>query len=259
MNIRALIVDDEPLARQRLRLLARDERNLDIIGECGSGPEALASIHRDSPALVFLDVRMPEMDGFEMLAKLPRDVLPLVVFTTAYDRHAVRAFEAHALDYLLKPIMPERFLVAVGRVRAHLENQEAGSAARGLLDLLTARQGVPPASPAPQFLTRLTIKSDEKVVVVRTVDIDSIESAGNYVAVNAGKECHILRETLIALESQLDPEKFLRVSRNAIVNLDRVRELRSMFKGEHLIVLHDGKRLAMTRGLREVEQALRFG
>jgi two-component system, LytTR family, response regulator len=258
MKIRALIVDDEPLARQRIRLLARDEPDLELIGECTSGADALAAIERDSPDLIFLDVQMPEMDGFDLLQKLPRERLPVVVFTTAYDKHAVRAFEAHALDYLLKPFQPDRFKAAVARAHEHIANQQASSAARGLLDLLAARQSSPFAPTAAQCLTRLTIKNDDKVVVIKTTDIDSIESAGNYVAVNAGKESHILRETLNALEKQLDPEKFLRVSRSAIVNLDCVKELQPMFKGEHIIVLQNGKRLAMTRGLREVEQALKF-
>jgi len=259
MKIRALIVDDEPLARQRIRLLARDEPDLELIGECASAVDALTAIQRDSPDLLFLDVQMPEMDGFELLQKIPRERLPLVVFTTAFDKHAVRAFEAHALDYLLKPFQPDRFKAAVARAQEHLANQKASSAAHGLLDLLAARQAAPVAPVTAKFLTRLTIKSDDKVVVLRTVDIDSIESAGNYVAVNAGKESHILRESLSALEKQLDSEKFLRVSRGAIVNLDRVKELQPMFKGEHIIVLQNGKRLLMTRGLlRDVEQALKF-
>lgn len=259
MKIRALIVDDEPLARQRIRLLARDEPDLEIIGECDSGADALDAIERDSPDLLFLDVQMPEMDGFKLLQKLPRECLPVVIFITAYDKHAVRAFEAHALDYLLKPVQPERFKAAVARAHEHLTNRQASAAARGLLDLLAARQSSPAVPTSAQYLTRLTVKSDDKVVVIKTADIDSIESAGNYVSVNVGKESHILRETLNALEKQLDPEKFLRVSRSAIVNLDRVKELQPMFKGEHIIVLQNGKRLTMTRGLlREVEQALKF-
>ena len=259
MKIRALIVDDEPLARQRIRLLAHDEPDLEIIGECDSGADALTAIERDSPHLLFLDVQMPEMDGFELLQKLPHERLPTVIFITAYDKHAVRAFEAHALDFLLKPIQPERFKAAVTRAHEHLANQKASAAAQGLLDLLTARQNSPAVPATVQYLTRLTVKNDDKVVVIKTADIDSIESAGNYVAVNVGKESHILRETLNALEKQLDPERFLRVSRSAIVNLDRVKELQPMFKGEHIIVLQNGKRLTMTRGLlREVEQALKF-
>jgi two-component system, LytTR family, response regulator len=257
MKMRALIVDDEPLARQRIRLLARDEPDLQILGECADAADALAAIQRAPPDLLFLDVQMPEMDGFELLRKLPPERLPVVIFTTAYDKHAVRAFEIHALDYLLKPFQPERFKAAVNRARQHLANRQASSAAHGLLDLLATRQNSSP--PSTQYLTRLTAKTDDKVVVVKTSDIDSIESAGNYVAVNAGKQTHILRETLNSLEKQLDPEKFLRVSRSAIVNLDRVNELQPMFKGEHIIVLHNGKRLAMTRGLlRDLEQALKF-
>lgn len=272
MRIRALLVDDEPLARQRLRHLAGSESDLEVVGECADGLEAVGAIGRDVPDVVFLDVQMPEVDGFGVLERLPRNRLPLVVFTTAYDQHAVRAFEAHALDYLLKPIQPARFKAAVQRVRERLLERQAGETARGLLDLLAARQSptaasVPPAAPADAatpaaghpHLTRLTIRTQDKVVVVKTADIQSIESAGNYVAVHVGKESHILRETLSALETQLDPEKFLRISRAAIVNLDHVRELQPMFKGEHTVVLSNGQKLPMTRGLREVEQALKYG
>jgi two-component system LytT family response regulator len=258
MKIRALIVDDEPLARQRLRLLAQDEPDLECVGECSNGAEAIEAIRRNPPDLVFLDVQMPEMDGFAVLENIPRDRLPAIVFTTAFDKHAVRAFEIHALDYLLKPIEPNRFKAAVARVREHLRTQQTSSAAQGLLELLASRKGQV-APQATQYLTRLTIRNEDKVAVIKTADIDTIESAGNYVSVNVGKESHILRETLNALETQLDPESFLRVSRSAIINLDRVKELQPMFKGEHIIVLQNGKRLAMTRGLlREVEQALKF-
>src|SRR5262245_48409670 len=141
MNIRALIVDDEPLARKRIRLLAQDEPDLEFVGECSSGADAITAIERHPLDLIFLDVQMPEMDGFEVLEKIPRDRLPAIVFTTAFDKHAVRAFEIHALDYLLKPIEPERFKAAVARVREHLGNQRASSAARGLLDLIASRKG----------------------------------------------------------------------------------------------------------------------
>jgi len=181
MKIRALIVDDESLARQRIQLLARGEPDLEIIGECASGFDALAAITRDRPDVIFLDVQMPEMDGFELLQKLPGASLPLVIFTTAYDQHAVRAFETHAIDYLLKPFQSERFKTAITRTREHLANRQTCAAARGLLDLLATRQNVVPA--ATQYLTRLTIRTDDKVVVIKTADIDSIESAGNYVLI----------------------------------------------------------------------------
>jgi two-component system LytT family response regulator len=259
MKIRAFIVDDEPLARQRIRLLSQEVPDLEIKGEYASGKEALDPIKQLPPDLLFLDVQMPEMNGFQLLERLPRECLPLIIFTTAYDRHAVRAFEAHALDYLLKPFNGERFHSSVSRAREHLANREAGTAARGLLDLLAARQSnTAPPPVRPIFLSRFTIRNEGKVVVLKIADVDSIESAGNYVAVNSGRESHILRETLNNLEAQLDPELFLRVSRSAIVNLDQVKELQPMFKGEHIIVLQNGKRLVMTRGLREVEHTLKF-
>jgi two-component system LytT family response regulator len=270
MKIRTLIVDDEPLARRRVRQLAAEEPDLEFVGECGDGTEALAAIAEHAPDLVFLDVNMPGLDGLGVAQKLPRERAPVIIFTTAYDQHAVRAFEARALDYLLKPLTAERFRAAVARAREHLAERRAGAAARGLLDLLAARQSEaasPLSSPAPApagseaqaaYLTRLTIKTDDRLVVLRAEDIDSIEAAGNYVSVHAGKESHILRDTLANLESQLPPEKFLRISRATIVNLDRVKELQPGFKGEHVVVLRDGRKLAMTRGLREVEQALRF-
>src|SRR5262245_11920292 len=192
MKVRALIIDDEPLARKRIRLLAQDEPDLEIIGECANAADALIKIERDAPDLLFLDVQMPEMDGFELLQKLSRERLPIVIFTTAYDQHAVRAFEAHALDYLLKPIQPERFKAAIARAQEHLANRQASAAARGLLDLLAARQSSAAVPSTANYLTRLTVKSDDRVVVIKTVDIDSIESAGNYIAVNVGKQCHIL-------------------------------------------------------------------
>jgi two-component system LytT family response regulator len=255
MTLRVFIIDDEPLARERIRLLLRDEPDVEILGDFGCGADALAAYSRQRPDLMFVDVQMPEMTGFEMLARLPQDQLPVVVFATAYDQHALQAFEAHALDYLLKPFKPVRFKEAVERARGRLAEKQASTAARGLLDLLAANA---PAQPGPKHLTRLTIRSDDKVVILKVSDIDSIESAGNYVAVWMGKESHILRETLNALEEQLDPERFLRISRGAIVNLDRVRELQPLFKGEHVVVLQGGRKLTMTRGLREVERALRF-
>ena len=258
MTIRTLLVDDEPLARQRLRQLVGGEPDLTVVGECVDGPDACAAIARERPDLVFLDVQMPEMDGFAVLQQVPRDQLPMVIFTTAFDRHAVRAFDAHALDYLLKPLKPERFTAAVARARDQLASQRERAATRGLLELLAERQATAPRVTSAPTLTRLTVKTGDKVVVVATHDIDSIEAAGNYVAVRVGPDSHILRETLTALEAQLDPESFLRISRSAIVNLARITELHPMFKGEHILVLKNGRRLTMTRGLRDVEQRLRF-
>ena len=258
MKLRVVLIDDEALARERVRRFGAAEADLKIVAECASGAEALPVIARERPDLLLLDVQMPEMDGFELLERLPREQLPLVIFATAFDRHAVRAFEAHALDYLLKPFKAERFSAAIARAREQLTAGRASAAAQNVLELLAARGAAAPPAAAARYLARITVKVDDKVIVVKTTEVEAFEAAGNYVAVHVGAETHILRETLRALETQLDPVKFLRISRSALVNVERIRELQPMFKGEHVIVLQNGKQLAMTRGLREVEQALRF-
>jgi len=252
MKIRTLIVDDEPLARERIQLLLRDDVDVEVVSVCPDGPSALALMEREAVDLMFLDIQMPEMDGFELLRSIPQDRLPAVIFTTAYDQHALKAFEAHALDYLLKPYKVERFQEAVSRAKHWISSRHTGDAMRGLLDLIGHRPT------AGTYITRLPIRTAEKVLFIRTADIDSVESAGNYVVVHVGKESHVVRETLSALELQLDPDKFLRISRSAIVNLGRIKELQPMFKGDHVVVLENGRQVAMTRGLREVEKALKF-
>lgn len=249
MKIRALIVDDEPLARQRVRLLLSEEADVEIVGECEDGVEAVAQIKAKKPDLLFLDVQMPEMNGFEVLAKLATEVLPVVIFATAYDKHALQAFDAHALDYLLKPFKPQRFKQAVARAREQLANKQAGATARGLLEFL----GNQAASPR---LSRLAVKSAENVIFINVEDIDAIEAAGKYAVIHAGKENHILRETMNSLESNLPPKHFLRISRSVIVNMDRVRQLQPLFKGENVIVLANGQRYPTTRSLREIQQKL---
>ena len=252
MRIRALIVDDEPLARQRVRLLLDEEPDLEVIGESEDGFEAVDQIQATRPDLVFLDVQMPEMDGFEVLRRVPKASLPVVIFTTAYDQHALQAFEAHALDYLLKPFKPTRFKESVHRARHLLANQQAGAAARGLLALL----GQTPA--AAGQLTRLAVKTPGKVSFVELDQIQAIEAAGKYAVVHVGKENHVLRETMGSLESHLPPQRFLRISRSVIVNLDQVQELQPMFKGENRVVLKNGKSYPTTRPIREIQQRLEF-
>ena len=251
MNIRAVIADDEPPARERVRHLLREHSDIEIIAECGNGPDTVAAVKEHAPDLLFLDIQMPGLDGFGVLAALPQDKLPIVIFTTAYDQHALRAFDAHALDYLLKPFKPARFKDAVQRARDQLTAKQAGANTQNLIELLTRR--------AAPHLTRITVKTGDKVIFVRVRDIECIESAGNYIVVHAGGQEHVLRETLSDLESQLDPANFLRVSRSALVNLNHVKELQPMFKGDHAVILQSGRKVAMTRGIREVEKALRFG
>lgn len=252
MKIKALIVDDEPLARERVRSLLAREPGIEIVGECANGDDALAAIKKHAPQLLFLDVQMPEMDGFELLRRLDSDALPVVVFVTAYDQHAVKAFEIHALDYLLKPFKQSRFKEAVQRAREQIEQQQTDAASRRLLQLLGDQKAV------TAHLNRLVVKEKDHVAIVKAEQIEWIESAGNYALLHVGKQTHLLRETLTALEAQLDPKRFLRVNRSALVNLDQVKELQPLFKGEYVVVLHNGKQLPLTRGIREVEERLKF-
>jgi two-component system, LytTR family, response regulator len=252
MKIRALIVDDEPLARQRVRLLLGEEPDVEIIGESEDGFEAVDQIQATKPDLVFLDVQMPDRDGFEVLRRVPQALLPVVIFTTAYDQHALRAFEVNALDYLLKPFKPTRFKAAVQRARDLLANRHAGVAARGLLALL----GQTPATTGQ--LTRLAVKTPGKITFLELDQVQAIEAAGKYAVVHVGKENHVLRETMNSLESHLPPQRFLRISRSVIVNLDQIQELQPMFKGENMVMLKNGKSYPTTRPLRELQQRLEF-
>lgn len=252
MSLQVLIVDDEPLARQRVRLLLGEEPDVRVLGECADGFEAVDEIQVAKPDLLFLDVQMPDMDGFEVLRRVPEALLPVVIFTTAYDQHALRAFEVSAVDYLLKPFKPARFKEAVQRARDLIANRNAGAAARGLLALLgqTSR-------PAGQ-LRRLAVKAPGRVTFVELDQIQAIEAAGKYAVVNLGKECHALRESMGSLEAQLPPRQFLRISRSVIVNIDHIRELQPMFKGENRVVLKSGKSYPTTRPMRELQQLLEF-
>ena len=252
MKIRTLIVDDEPLARERVRTLLANEPDIELIGECTTGTEAVAAIKQARPDLVFLDVQMPGLGGFEVLRALDKDQIPLVIFVTAYDQHAVKAFEVHALDYLLKPFKQARFRETVAHAREALAGREAAENSRKLLALIG--QNPPP----PERLARIPIRNGERVVFVKVENIDYVESAGNYVIVHAGKENHVVRETLTALEEKLDPRQFLRISRSTLVNMDQVKELQPLFKGEHAVLLHNGKQLTMTRGIREVQERLKY-
>ncbi len=252
MKIRALIVDDEPLARQRVRVLLGKEPDVEVIGESEDGFAAVDQLQATRPDLVFLDVQMPDMDGFEVLRRVPQALLPVVIFTTAYDQHALRAFEVNALDYLLKPFKPTRFKEAVQRARELIANKHAGVAARGLLALLGQT-----SEPAGQ-LTRLAVKTPGKVIFLDLDQIQAIEAAGKYAVVHVGKENHVLRETMSSLESHLPPQRFLRISRSVIVNIAQIQELQPLFKGENRVVLKNGKSYPTTRPIREIQQKLEF-
>jgi len=240
-RIRVLIVDDEPIARRGVRLQLKGEPEVEIIGECANGLEAVAAIQELSPDLVFLDVQMPEMDGFEVIEAIGVEQVPQVIFVTAYDQYTLRAFEVHALDYLLKPFDRERFLKALNHARSSLQRGEINRQLMALLDdRLAARKP----------LERLVIKSGGRIYFLNVEEVDWIEAADNYVELHVGRESHLLRETISRLESKLDPGRFLRVRHSTIVNLDRVKELRPLFRGEYLIILRDGTELTSSRRYR---------
>lgn len=242
--IRALIVDDEPIARRGIRQRLRGEADLEVIGECGDGAAAIDAITELAPDLVFLDIQMPEVGGFDVVEAIGVARMPAVIFVTAYDEHALRAFDVHAVDYVLKPIDRHRFRTAVERARRRL-----AQAPRELDRRIAAALGEL-GRPAHDYAKRLAIKGDGRVILVDVDELDRLETAGNYVEVHSGARHHLLRETMASLEARLDPARFVRVSRSSIVNADRVRELQPMFNGDFVVVLRDGTKVPGSRRYR---------
>ncbi|MCU0240788.1 MAG: LytTR family DNA-binding domain-containing protein [Vicinamibacteria bacterium] len=249
MTLRALIADDEQLARERICDLLAREDDVEIVGEARNGEEAVAKILELRPSVVFLDIQMPALDGFGVIERIDTDHLPLIVFTTAYDQYALKAFEVHALDYLLKPFDPDRFHEAVGRIRARLESAQEGESGdlTGLVDLIRGRS---------RHLERIALRSASRFSFVRVEEVDCFEACGNYVRVCLANEEHLLRSTLSGLETRLDPARFVRIHRSTIVNVERIQELQSSFHGEYVVTLVNGRRLALSRGFRSRLQAL---
>jgi two-component system LytT family response regulator len=242
--IRVLIVDDEPIARRGIRQQLWGEADLEVIGECGDGAAAIDAITGLAPDLVFLDIQMPEVGGFDVVEAIGIVRMPAVVFVTAYDEHALRAFDVHAVDYVLKPIDRHRFRTAVERARRRLAH------APGQLDRRIAAALGELGRPAQDYAKRLAIKGDGRVILVDVDEVDRLEAAGNYVEVHSGARHHLVRETMASLEARLDPARFVRVSRSSIVNADRVRELQPMFNGDFVVVLRDGTKVAGSRRYR---------
>jgi two-component system LytT family response regulator len=236
MNLRVLIVDDEPIARRRLKVLLDDEASVEIVGESEDGESALDAIRRLRPDLVFLDVQLPGLDGFDVIELLKPHECPAVIFVTAYDRYAMRAFDVHAADYLLKPF--ER-----GRLRRALARATALSAVEGPKRLQAVVEMVRSDRPLRRFLVR----TPSRVYAVRADDVESLEAAGHYVELRTAAGAHLVRESMSALEKRLDPARFVRIHRSAIVNVDKVAELRPAFHGEFDVVLADGRRLRCSR------------
>jgi two-component system LytT family response regulator len=250
MTIRVLVVDDEPLARSGVRDLVTRDPDLEVVGECGDGPAAVRAIETLRPDLVLLDVQMPGMDGFDVLRAVGADRMPADVFNTAYDKFALKAFEVCALDYLLKPFEDERFASSLARAKRIIAGDEVKRLAARLIGLLESRggAGVPPE--APSFLSRIAVKTGGSIQLVRVEDIDWIEAADYYSRLHVAGRGHLIRETMAALEARLDPSRFFRVHRSAIVNLDRVKHLQPLQRGTHAVVLADGTRLKLNRARR---------
>jgi two-component system, LytTR family, response regulator len=251
MTLSVLIVDDEPVARRRLRRLLRDLPDVEVAGESGDGRSAVAAIRALAPDVVLLDVQMPEIDGFEVLRALGGGPLPAVVFVTAFERYALRAFEVHALDYLLKPIDGERLAGAIARARRRLSERRGAvldPEVTALLNDLAAGR---------RFLTRLPVKAGGRLLVIALADVDWIQAADNYVTLHAGTDRFLARETMGRLERELDPERFVRIHRSAIVQVDRIKEMLPDFHGDFTVVLRDGTRVTLSRTYRtKVEQVL---
>jgi two-component system, LytTR family, response regulator len=250
MKIQTLIVDDESLARDRLRQLLQTESDVELIGECANGREAVTKIQSAKPDLVFLDIQMPELDGFSVLAELGETPMPVIVFVTAYDKFALRAFEVHAVDYLLKPFNRDRFQQALGRALEQVKHREG----RALIERQTAL--LAELKPQPSFPDRLAVKSGGSILWVNLDDVDWIGSADNYAELHVGAKSHLLRETLSALEVRLAPEKFVRISRSIIVNANRIKELKRLFYGGYELTLQNRVKLTLSRRYRDKLQQL---
>lgn len=268
-RIRTLLVDDERLARRGLELRLAAAQDFEIVGECENGREAIEKVRTLAPDVMFLDIQMPGLSGFDVLAALPQDTLPVVVFVTAFDRYALDAFEARALDYLLKPVDDQRLAVALERIRRQIDTRDSLSRHEKILALLADVHGSGEldaeamlariAAPAARYPEILAIRTGRDVVRVRAAEIDWIDAAGDYMCIHAAGQTHVLRATMKQLQSALDPALFQRVHRSAIVNLARVRKLRPHANGEYFLTLEGGQELKLSRTHRDTVELLLDG
>lgn len=244
-KIRTLLVDDQSSGLTVLRNLLRFEPDIDIVGTASNGAEAVEAINRLTPDLVFLDVQMPELDGFGVVAGIQAEKTPIIVFVTARDDCALKGFEAQALDYVVKPCQPARIHSAVARARQQFQRHQNGEIRQKLDSLIQSFKT------EPKYSERLAVKTNGRIIFLKLTDLDLVEAADNYVKLYAGKETHMFRETLGALEEKLPPDRFVRISRSAIVNVESVKELHPLFHGEYSVALKNGSRATLTRGYRE--------
>jgi two-component system LytT family response regulator len=262
-KIRALIVDDELLAREALQVMLSGDPEIEVIAECRNGKEAVTAIREQTPDVVFLDIQMPEMDGFQVIAEVGAERMPVTVFVTAYDKHALRAFEAHALDYLLKPFDHDRFDTALQRVKTFVRQQKLGEISESLLAVLKDLK--PKSNKLPsetnkdshkEPIDRVIIKSGGRIYFLKVEEIDWVEASGDYLSLHSTGRSHLIRETMGNFHARLNPRKFLRIHRSTIVNIERIKDIQPLFKGEYIISLTSGKRLTASRGYRHEIQAL---
>ncbi len=275
-KIKTLVIDDEPAARRGIRALLDRDPDVQVIGEAASGTEAVTKIRAERPDLVFLDVQMPEMSGFKVLESLGDCPAPAVIFVTAYDQHALQAFEVNAVDYLLKPYDDDRFWAAVRRAKAEIVRRQTDLLGHKLNNLLSYLQNATPGDvpvapaassapapasaggPASETITRdrILLKAGGEIYFLKAEEIDWIEAEGDYMKFHAGGRVHLLRETMGNLEERLDAKRFIRIHRSTIVNIDRVKKLSPSFAGEYAVILHDGTKLRLSRGYHERLQEL---
>jgi len=274
-KIRTMIVDDEPAARRGVQLLLEKDPDIAVVGEAASGHEAVRKLKAEKPDLVFLDVQMPELNGFKVLQSLDAAELPAVIFTTAFDQHALEAFEVNAVDYLLKPYEDDRFWTALRRAKSEIARRQTDALSAKLSQLLEHLQGnlgpaveaapsavpsvvEPAGAPEPESVTRerILLRSGGEIFFLRAEDVDWIEAEGDYMKFHAAGRAHLLRETMSNLESRLDPKRFVRIHRSTIVNIDRVKKLSPSFAGEYAVILQDGTKLRLSRGYHDRLQEL---
>ena len=268
-KIRALVVDDESLAREALLVMLEDDPEIEVVAECRNGREAVTAIREQSPDVVFLDIQMPEMDGFQVVEEVGARRMPVTIFVTAHDKHALRAFEAHALDYLLKPFDHDRFNTALQRAKTFVRQQKLGEISESLFAVLQDLKSKTGESPSdadnrkPERanhqgpLDRVSIKSGGRIYFLKTEEIDWVEGAGDYLTLHSGSRAHLIRETMGNFHAKLDPQKFLRIHRSTIVNIERIKDIRPLYKGEYVVTLTSGIGLKASRGYRhELQQLL---
>jgi two-component system LytT family response regulator len=245
-QITVIIADDEPLARELLRSMLAAFGDIHILAECGDGAETVEAVRRHHPDLLFLDIQMPELDGFQVLAEIPSERMPATIFVTAYDQYAIRAFEVRALDYMLKPFDEDRLERALENARQRMTRPlPPNEAAAEMLELLKQLQA------RPRYLERLVVREEGRSILQPVGEIDWLESDGKHIKVHVGSRTHTIRDVLTRLESELDPDRFMRISRSAIVNIERIAEIRSWFQGDYLLVLKDGRQIPTTRAYRD--------